>query len=429
MNSLARRSVVLSWCLYDFANSAFTTLVVTFIYSTYFSKAIAENEIAGTAYWSRAIAVCALVVAFLSPVVGAMADRAGRRKRLLFFSTLLCIVFTAALYAVQPGQVFLALLCFSVANIAFEMGMVFYNAFLPDIASPHRIGRISGYGWALGYAGGLICMFLAMVGLVDAEVPWFGFSRDGGEHIRATNLLVALWFAVFSIPIFLFVEEKRSYHGSSKKSLMRDSLGQLAATFRELRKYRQIMRFLLARLFYNDGLIAIFSFGGIYAAGTFGFTMGEIVKFGIALNVAAGVGAFIMGLIDDRIGGKGTILLSLCGLTLGTAVALLGQSKPIFWAAGLCIGFFAGPSQSGSRALLGRLIPKDMEGEFYGFFAFSGKATAFLAPFLLGLLTEAFHSQRAGFSVVLLFFIVGGGILIGVKEKDEREKNRVQGAE
>ena len=423
MNSLARRSRVLSWCLYDFANSAFTTLVVTFIYSTYFSKAIAENEIAGTAYWSRAIAVCSLVVAILSPVVGTMADRAGNRKWLLFLSTVLCILFTAALYAVQPGQVYLALLCFAVANIAFETGIVFYNAFLPDVAPSYRIGRVSGYGWALGYAGGLICMFLAMVGLVDAEIPWFGFSRDGGGHIRATNLLVAVWFAVFSIPIFLFVEEKKSSYGSYRRSLIKESLGQLAATFRELRKYRQIVRFLLARLFYNDGLIAIFSFGGIYAAGTFGFPMEEIVKFGIVLNVAAGVGAFMIGLIDDRIGGKGTILLSLCGLTLGTAVALTGQSKSLFWAAALCIGFFAGPSQSGSRALLGRLVPKDMKGEFYGFFAFSGKATAFLAPLLLGILTEVFQSQRVGFSVVLLFFIVGGVILMGVKEKDSRIKD------
>jgi UMF1 family MFS transporter len=180
------------------------------------------------------------------------------------------------------------------------------------------------------------------------------------------------------------------------------------------------MRFLLARLLYNDGLVAIFSFGGIYAAGTFGFTMEEIVMFGVALNIAAGLGAFLMGLVDDRIGGKRTVLLSLSGLTLGTAVALIGKSKSLFWAAALCIGFFAGPSQSGSRALLGRLIPKAMEGEFYGFFAFSGKATAFFAPLLLGLLTDVFHSQRMGFSVVLVFFVVGGAMLLGVKEKEGR---------
>lgn len=413
--------IIFGWSMYDWANSAFTTLVVTFIYSTYFTKAIAENEIIGTAYWSRGITFSAIAVALLSPVLGALADRGGLRKRFLFLSTILCVVFTAVLYLIKPGAVFMALTCFIIANIAFEMGMVFYNAFLPDVSTPENIGRVSGYGWALGYAGGLICMFLALIGFVNPETPWFGFSKVGGDNIRATNLLVAVWFAVFSIPTFIFLKDKKREHDQPINQMIVESFQQLASTFREVRKYSQIARFLLARLLYNDGLITIFAFGGIYAAGTFGFSWEEIMYFGVSLNVAAGIGAFCMGFLDDRIGGKRMIIVSLCGLTLGTFIALVGQSKLIFWIAGMLIGFFAGPNQSGSRALLGRLIPKEMEGEFYGFFAFSGKATAFLAPLLLGILTEVSKSQRIGFSVILIFFLIGGFLLLGVKERKELE--------
>jgi UMF1 family MFS transporter len=257
------------------------------------------------------------------------------------------------------------------------------------------------------------------VGFVNAETPWFGFSTDGGDNIRATNLLVAVWFAVFSIPTFIFLKDKKVQYEQPIKEVVLESLQQLASTFREIRKYRKIARFLLARLIYNDGLIAIFAFGGIYAAGTFGFTWREIMIFGVSLNIAAGIGAFIMGFLDDHIGGKRMIILSLCGLALGTLMALVGQSKVLFWIAGILIGFFAGPNQSGSRALLGRLIPKEMKGEFYGFFAFSGKATAFLAPLLLGILTEVSNSQRIGFSVIMVFFMVGGAILLGVREKEK----------
>jgi len=197
--------IIFGWSMYDWANSAFTTLVVTFIYSTYFTKAIAENEIIGTAYWSRGITFSAIAVALLSPVIGALADRGSLRKRFLFLSTVICVVFTAILYFIQPGAVFMALICFIIANIAFEMGMVFYNAFLPYVSTPENIGRVSGYGWALGYAGGLICMFLALIGFVNPETPWFGFSTEGGDNIRATNLLVAAWFAVFSIPTFILL--------------------------------------------------------------------------------------------------------------------------------------------------------------------------------------------------------------------------------
>lgn len=412
-----QRSIV-SWCLYDFANSPFTTLVVTFIYSTYFTKAIAENEIIGTALWSKGVTISAILVAILSPIMGAVADKGGYRKSFLLLMTAIAVVGSASLYKFLPGQIMQALLWFIIANFAFEMGMVFYNAFLPDIAPPGKIGRISGYGWSLGYVGGLIAMFIALIGFIYPEVPWFGFSKENGENIRATNLLVSVWFLIFSIPIFIWVKEDKSQISKSEKNIIVASFRQLVNTFHEIKRFRQIVRLLLARLFYNDGLITIFAFGGIYAAGTFHFSFTEIMIFGIVLNVAAGAGAFVMGFWDDRIGGKKTIQISLYGLIIAAIIAVFSPNKIFFWIAGIIVGIFSGPNQAASRSLMGRFVPPDKENEFFGFFAFSGKATAFMGPFLLGTLTEFFNSQRVGISAVLIFFIVGALFLVKVDETE-----------
>ena len=195
--------------MFDFGNSAFSALVLTFIFSTYFVEEVAADKITGTLLWSRALAVSGITVALLSPFVGALADRGGFRKRFLFCLTVVAVLGTASLYTVMPGQVMKGLVLFVIANIGMEMGMVFYNSFLTDIAPPEKIGRISGYGWAFGYVGGLLAMLIGMFGFVQPEIPWFGFSKINGEHIRATNLLVACWFAVFSIPLFCWVKEKR----------------------------------------------------------------------------------------------------------------------------------------------------------------------------------------------------------------------------
>lgn len=506
-NPKYNRRAIFSWCMFDFANSPFTTLVITFIYSTYFTKAIAENEIIGTALWSKGVTVSSLIVALLSPIMGAIADRGGHRKLFLLLTTALTIVASGVLYKFLPGQTMEVLMWFIIANIGFEMGMVFYNAFLPDIAPPGKIGRISGYGWSLGYLGGLLAMVVVLFGLVWPEKPVLGFSQtseftqgelpswsdmsldeirertafpvantgdtlievrglalnDRGEisgivvlgqystqkdtlslneveylseltgvdlsmfahsvdnNIRASNLLVALWFLIFSIPIFLWVKEDKSRISKIQKDVIASSLRQLRETFHEIRRYRQIIRLLVARLFYNDGLITIFAFGGIYAAGTFNFSFSEIMIFGIVLNVAAGAGAFAMGFLDDRLGGRKTIQISLYGLIIATVIAVLSPNKIFFWIAGIIVGIFSGPNQAASRSLMGRFVPPNKENEFFGFFAFSGKATAFLGPFLLGSLTEVFNSQRVGVSAVLLFFIVGSLFLILVDEKEGKK--------
>ncbi|HEX7082141.1 MAG TPA: MFS transporter [Gammaproteobacteria bacterium] len=415
--SPARRREVWSWALYDFANSAFTTLVVTFVYATFFTQVIADDPIHGTALWSRGVTITAIVVALGSPVLGALADRGGFRKLFVVLATLVCSGATALLYGVLPGEVTAALVLFVIANIAYELGSVFYNAFLPDIAPEGRIGTVSGWGWGLGYFGGLLALVVALVTLVQPDTPWFGFSREDGENVRATNLLVAVWFVVFSLPLFLFVKEDKS-RVSPPGRIVREALTQLRRTFAEVRRYRQTVRFLIARLLYNDGLVTVFAFGGIYAAETFGFTLPQVLVFGIVINVAAGAGAILMGFLDDRIGGKRTIILSLLGLIVATGVAIAATSAPALWVAGILIGIFAGPNQAASRSLMGRFVPPAVENEFFGFFAFSGKLTAFIGPFLLGVLTDVTGSQRAGVTVVLGLFAIGLLVLLAVDERE-----------
>ena len=414
-NERDRRRAIWSWCLYDWANSAFTTLVVTFIYSAYFTAAFADDPGRGTALWSRGITASALVIAALAPIAGALADRGGRRRYLILCS-LLCVAATAALTFVRPDQanaVVIALGVFVVANVAFELGLVFYNAFLPAVAAPERIGRVSGYGWGLGYVGGLLALVAALVVFVP-ETPPFGIPTAGGFNLRATNLLVAGWFLLFSIPAFVWLRDESAAAGRLDVGR---AFRDLAATVRHLRRYRQVGLFLLARLFYNDGLVTIFAFGGIYAVGTFGFGFEDLVTFGIVINVGAGLGALAFGFVDDRIGGKATVGLSVAALAAATLLAAVAQTRTAFWAAAVLVGIFAGPNQSASRSLMARFVPAKHESEFFGFFAFSGKVTSFLGPALLGVLSDV-YSQRVGVASLLVFFLAGGLIL---RRVDERE--------
>ena len=416
MPKTTHRKTIISWMMYDFANSSFANNVTTFIYAAFFTKVIAENEIIGTALWSRGVGIIMLVVAMLSPPLGALSDQGGYRKRFLIFFTFLAVIFTTLLYFPQQGQATYALTLYIIACICFEMGIVFYNAFLPDIAPPERIGRISGQAWGVGYFGGLLSMAVLMVGFVSAETPWFGLTKETHAHIRATNIGVAIWFAIFSLPALFYLPKTPARQTDDKLSLAA-SYRRILQTFRELQRYREIFKLLLARLVYNDGLITVFAFGGIYAAGTFGFTFEEVLFFGIIVNIAAGIGAWCFGYLDDRLGGKLTIQITLVGFVIAAIIAVVPQEKIWFWIAGLLVGLFAGPNQSASRSLMGRFVPQNKETEFYGFYAFSGKATAFLGPLLMGVITQASGSQRYGMATVGLFFIIGGLLLRTVDEQ------------
>jgi MFS transporter, UMF1 family len=411
------RRAIASWSLYDFANSAFTTLIVTFIYAAYFTEAIAPDPETGTALWSIGVSVSAIIVAVSSPFLGAMADLGGLRRRYLMTATIACIGGSVLLFFPLPGQTLFALTAFVFANVAFEMANVFYNAYLPDLAPPDRIGRISGNGWALGYVGGLLCLLVGYYVFVAPESAPFGLSKDSGAHIRATTLLVAAWFAVFSIPMFLWVPDEPKDNSASTGALLRGAAADLKNTFTHIKKFRNLFWLLVARVIYNDGIVTIFAFGAIYAVGTFGFETEDMFMFGMALNVAAGLGAWLFGFVDDRLGGKKTIYISLAGLTVAAVMAVAAQTPGMFWLSAVLVGLLAGPNQAASRSLMGRFVPDGHENEFFGFFAFSGKFTAFLGPLALGALTAA-YGQRAGVSVVILFFIGGALLLSRVNERE-----------
>nr|VFK13156.1 MAG: MFS transporter, UMF1 family [Candidatus Kentron sp. LFY] len=412
------RRLMFAWVGYDWANSAFTTLVVTFVYGAYFSQAIAPDEVAGMALWSRAVAISGICIAFLAPVLGVLADRGETRHRYLIAATLLCVAATAALTLIKPGQphaVFLALAIFIIANVAFEIGAVFYNAFLPDVAPVGNIGRISGLGWGVGYLGGLTCLVMVLPLIGDA--PLFGISTTAGFNYRVSNLLVALWFLVFSIPALVLLRTTRFRQPATRSATTTDLLDNLRQTFHKISAHPDALRFLIARLVYNDGMVTIFAFGGIYAASTFHLSLSEVVQFGIAINVAAGIGAWVAGPLDDEFGGKTMILATLVALICFTLLAAVAPNEAWLWVAGVGIGVFVGPNQAASRSLLGRFAPASRQSEFFGFFAFSGKITAFLGPLLLGLVTQWTGEQRIGITTVLVFFVVGGILLSTVDEK------------
>lgn len=398
---------------------------MTFIYSTYFVEYMSGSERTLGSVWTNAVAVTAIVVALLSPLLGAIADRGGYRKRFLLFFSGTCVIATAGLAFVEPGRYQLAIVVFVVANVAFEMGSAFYDSFLPDLVPRERIGRVSGLGWGLGYVGGIFALLVALYGFVQTGSPLFpmiggllGLTTEGGAHVRATALLVAVWFAVFTIPFLLLVPEPGVVRRVAGGRAVVEGFQQLAGSFRQIRKYRQIVRLILARLIYNDGLVVIFGLGAVFAQQVYGFATDEIIIFGIVLNIAAGLGAISFGFLDDRIGGRNTILASLVGLAAAGTLAILGGSRTTFWLAAIVVGLLAGPNQSASRSLLGRFVPDDKEAEFYGFFAFSGKATAFLGPLLYGALTTMAGTDRAGMSVTVVFFIVGGLLLLRVDERE-----------
>ena len=415
---IAPRRGLFGWCLYDWANSAFPTVITTFVFSAYFTKAIAADEISGTAQWGIAISLSGLFVALLSPFLGAIADHGGRRKPWMFVLTLLCVVASALLWLARPETNFiiLALSLAALANFAFEMAMVFYNAMLPDLVPRQHIGRLSGWGWGLGYAGGLVCLGLTLVLLVQAETPIFGLDKENFEHIRATGPMVAIWMAVFAAPFFLWTPD-RPDQGISFAAALKRGIATLIDTFRRVREYKQIVRFLIARMMYTEGLNTLFTFGGIYAAGTFGMEFDELILFGIALNVTAGLGAAAFAWVDDRIGPKRTILIAVTGLAVLGAVLLFVEGKALFWTFALPLGIFVGPAQAASRTMMARLAPPRMMTEMFGLYALSGKATAFLGPALLAWMTVVFASQRAGMAVIMVFFLLGLVLLMGVADK------------
>lgn len=411
------RAAIAAWCLFDWANSSIPTIVVTFLFSAYFTKAVAPNPELGTALWGQVNSLVAVAAALTAPLLGAIADQGGRRKPWLLALSLVCIAATASLWFVRPdpSRMAFALATYAIGSVAFELALVFYNAILPEIAPKDKVGRISGWGWGAGYIGGLACLLVNLLLFVRPDPPLFGLDSVMAEQIRITNPFAAIWFLMFALPLFALVPD-RAGSGLRWGEAVRRGLASLVDTLRELGTHRNIAIFLLAKMIYIDGLNTLFAFGGIYAAGTFGMTFDEILWFAIAANVSSGLGAIAFAWVDDWIGAKPTILIALVGLIALGAAILFVDSKRVFLALAVGLGLFLGPAQASSRSLMSRLAPPERRAEFFGLFALAGRVTAFLGPALVGWVTFAMHSQRAGMATILPFFVIGGALLVFVRE-------------
>jgi UMF1 family MFS transporter len=408
---------LVAWALYDWANSAHPTLITTFVFAAYFTQGVAADPVTGTAQWGYAASAAALAVAAIGPVAGAVADNAGGRKPWIAAATVLTIVATALLWFVKPSpsHVGLGLALVALGIFFFELGTIFYNAMLPSLVPRAMIGRMSGWAWGLGYAGGLAALAFALFGFIKAENSWFGVGTEDAAHVRAVGPLVAAWFALFALPLFILTPDTPRV-GPSLRAAARQGVAQLARTARKVRGFRHVVLFLFGMMCTANGLTTLFAFGGIYAAGRFGFDFEELLLFGIAMNVTAGLGAAAFGWVDDAIGPKKTLLIALAGLFVLGAGILLVESKAAFWVAALPLGLFVGPAQAAGRSYMAHVAPSDMRAEMFGLYALAGKATNFLGPALLAWITDVFQSQRAGMASILAFFVVGALLLLRVPD-------------
>lgn len=415
---ITNKRAIVSWAIFDWANSAFPSIVITFIFSTYFATKIASNKIIGTAQWGETIGFAGLIIAILSPILGAIADNEGRRKPLLALFTLFCVIASAGLWYAypHPNYAFITLVCVALGTIGMEVSMVFYNSMLSDIAPGNYLGRISGWAWGLGYFGGLVSMLLVLFLFINEHTRFLPLDTSSFEQIRITGPLCAIWIVVFGWPLFIYTPDQPS-KGIGKIKAMRLGLSTLFKTLTQVRQYKNVMLFLIARMLYIDGLNTIFAFGGIYAAGTFHFTLTQVLMFGIFTNISAGIGAAIFGWVDDALGAKLTISVTLIIILAALMGLLVSTTVWLFWVFGMMVSFCVGPIQAASRSLLIRIAPKEIITEMFGLYAFSGKATAFLGPWLVGVVTYATDNQRAGMATVIVFLSLGAMILYCVKEK------------
>lgn len=440
----ASRAGIWGWMLFDWAAQPFFTVVTTFIFGPYFVSRMASDPAAGQAAWGYGIAAAGLAVALLSPVLGSIADQTGPRKPWIGFFAAIKIASLAMLWFAAPGSsLLLVVLCFSLASIAAEFSIVFNDSMMPRLVSKAEIGRISNIAWGLGYLGGMIVLIFVVALLaalpetgrtiIDVE-PLFGLDPRLGEDARATGPLSALWYLVFILPMFLFTRD--SGRGMPMGRAVREGLAELRSTLGEVRRRAGIFRFLVARMVYQDGVTALLSLGGAFAAAMFGWSITEIGIYGIILNVVAIFGCLVASRLDTSLGSKKVVAMSLVLLTLATiGIVSTGPGYTLFgaWqlpgadsgglfgtpaekayiAFGLLIGIAFGPVQASSRSYMARSVDADDAGRYFGLYSLSGRATSFLAPFLVATVTAATGSPRLGMAMIVLFLLGGLTVLLG----------------
>jgi UMF1 family MFS transporter len=406
---VARREIV-AWAMFDFANSSYTTIVVSFFFSNVFTQLIAAGPDADL-WWGRATGLANLIVFLLSPLVGAIADESGRKKGFLFASYALCVAATCALWLIQPGQVLPAIVLFVISNVAFSFGENFAGAFLPEISTPANVGRVSGFGWGLGYFGGLLSLALVFP-LVRG-----GITLDNYENLRRVWPATAAFFLVAALPTFLILRERSTRRSEPFGYYLRNGFGRLGQTLRAARTFRELVRFLSVFFVFSIGLTAIIAFFGVYAATTLGFSAVEMVLLGALLQVPSALGAILSGVLQDRLGARRTLQFALL-LWIGvSATTALVDEKRTFWIVAMAAGLGIGSLQAASRALVGLFSPVDKSGEFFGLWGLAGKGAYALGPLIFGWISSASGSQRTAALVNGGFFLAG---LLGLFLVDER---------
>ena len=442
------RSAVISWIFFDWAAQPYFTLITTFVFAPYFATHVAPDAASGQALWGFATAAAGMAIALLSPVLGAIADASGRRKPWIAAFGAMLVIGSALMWFGRPGDVKIIpplLFAYAIATVGVEFATVFNNAMMPTLVPPDRIGRLSGTGWATGYVGGILSLILVLGFLAASPEtgrtlfgfkPLFGLDPLTHQGDRISGPLTAIWFIVFVLPMFLLTPDYPARH--PLRVALREGLAELKQTLIELPKHRSLALFLLANMIYTDGLVSLFAFGGIYAAGTFGWNTIQIGTFGIILAIAGTFGGYFGGKLDDRFGPKRVIAGSMTILLI-SIIAILAVNKgsilfiPIsppvpggalfsssaeraYLVLGCLIGAAGAPLQAASRSLLIRMAPKDRIAQYFGLFALTGKVTSFIGPLLIGIVTAATGSQKAGMATLVLFFATGLVLLARVKK-------------
>ena len=439
---------IAGWLLFECSTQPFFSLVTTFVYAPYFASAVAPNPAEGQALWGFATSAAGLVIALLSPLLGAVSDATGPRKPWIVAFGVTLMLGSAALWFGKPGDTQMivpVLAAFALGAVGAQCATVFANAMMPSLVPPARLGRLSGTGWAAGYIGGLVSLLLTLAFLAANPqtgrtllglAPAFGLDPALREGDRVVGPLTAVWFLVFAVPLFLFTPDQP--RKQPIRLALRRGLANLVETVSHLPRYRDVALFLAANMIYADGLVALFAFGGIYAAGTFGWGTIQIGIFGILLLVSGIFGAIGGGWLDDRLGSKSVIMGSLVILIVA-AIAILSidrdrigfvlavappspdgglfaaAAERAFISVALAIGLVSGPLQSASRTLLARLAPRDRLTQFYGLFALSARVTSFIGPFVVAVVTAVTASQKAGMAVLVAFFLIGIALLSRVR--------------
>jgi MFS transporter, UMF1 family len=425
-----RPKQIAAWAAWDWGSSAFNAVVTTFVFTAWLTSGafvepgvLAEDGKALHTQWlGWGMALSGVLVALTAPALGAVADGSGRRRPLLAWATAVVAATVLALWFVVPveGQmtqaVILGITLLAVGTIAFEVGSVAYNAILVQITSPSTIGRVSGIGWGAGYVGGIVLLLVLYIGFVKDDAM-FGVSTDQGLNFRVAMLVAGLWFIVFALPVLLLVPDKGKASGSAKV----DMIAAYPAIGRHLahlwRQDRATVKFLIASAVFRDGLVGVFTFGGVLAAGSFGFSAGEVMIFGIAANVIAGFFTILAGWFDDRFGPRRVISASLAALIVSGLALLVahGGGKTAFWVFGLTLAAFVGPAQAASRGLLARLADEGRETELFGLYATTGRAAAFLAPAAFATAIWAGGSQYWGILGIVVVLVGGLALFVPVR--------------